>query len=327
MVNMSDAERTRLWQNIRFYHHPLFLEHLTGIRHPENPERLKIILDHLQGNSCWSRMQIAQAPAADLKWIATNHSDFYIQSVEQACRRAPEILDGGDTLVTTQSYQAALHAVGACLAGVDDLMQGRATAVFCAVRPPGHHAEHDHALGFCLFNNVAIAARYAIDRYSLQRVFILDWDVHHGNGTQHSFEYMAEVFFCSLHQWPLYPGSGAAGETGRGVGRGYTLNIPLSPGTGDAGYLQAFDQQVLPALRRYRPDLLIISAGFDAHEQDPLAEMALSTAGFAEMTRRVRRAMQEFNGGKILSVLEGGYHRPNLAESVLAHLEALAEEL
>ncbi len=314
------------WQKLFFYYHPIFLEHLADVRHPENPERLNVIIRHLQEQQIWGKLSLKVPQPADLRWVKTNHSADYIASVEKACENAPMVLDGGDTLVTTHSYEAALHAVGACLQGVDDLLNGHTDSVFCAVRPPGHHAEFDAAMGFCLFNNVAIAARYALDRYSLQRVFIMDWDVHHGNGTQHSFYDVAEVFFCSIHQSPLYPGSGMAHETGRGVGKGYTLNFPLPPRSGDEVYLQVLEAQILPALRHYHPDLLIISAGFDAHKDDPLAEMELSTDCYREMTRLLRKEMKQFNGGKILSVLEGGYHHENLAESVVAHLEALVEE-
>jgi acetoin utilization deacetylase AcuC-like enzyme len=313
------------WNKLIFYYHPIFLEHLHGLRHPENPERLTMIVQHLQEKGIWQQLHIKAPAPAELKWIETNHSPSYIRSIEESCHRAPVILDGGDTLVTARSYEAALYAVGACLGGVDDLMNDRANSVFCAVRPPGHHAEHAEAMGFCLFNNVAIAARYAIDRYSLQRIFILDWDVHHGNGTQDSFYEDAEVFFCSIHEWPLYPGTGIAHEKGRGLGMGYTLNITLYANGGDREYLSALQEQIIPALRHYKPDLLILSAGFDAHEDDPLAQMALSANAFREMTRMLRGEMKQLNGGKILSVLEGGYHHHNLAESVLAHLKALIE--
>lgn len=315
------------WQDLILYEHSIFREHLRGIRHPENPHRLEIIMEHLTARGILEKVVVKRPSPAERKWIELNHSPKYIRFVEEACAQAPAVLDGGDTVVTARSYEAALHAVGACLAGVDDLMNDRAKAVFCAVRPPGHHAEYDQAMGFCLFNNVAIAARYALDRYALQRIFILDWDVHHGNGTQNSFYRMAEVFFCSIHQWPLYPGTGAAQEQGEGLGKGYTLNIPLPPGRTDETYLRAIREQVIPAMERYRPDLLIISAGFDAHADDPLAEMMVSTEGFREMTRLLRRAMIPLNGGKILSVLEGGYHQQNLADSVLAHIEALTETL
>ncbi len=314
------------WQKLHFYYHPVFLEHLAGLQHPENPARLRTILDYLRQKGVWEKLQVKTPCLPDLKWIHLNHSPAYTESIREVCAQGTAILDGGDTLVTAQSYEAALYAVGACLEGVDDLMQGAAEAVFCAVRPPGHHAEYAEAMGFCLFNNVAIAARYAIDRYSLQRIFILDWDVHQGNGTHHSFYTDHHVYYCSIHQWPLYPGIGSADERGRGLGKGYTLNIPLPPGCGDEIYLKVFQEQVLPALRLYRPDLLIISAGFDAHADDPLAQMNLSTEGYREMTRSVRREMKTFGDGRILSVLEGGYHHQNLAASVLAHLEALVEE-
>jgi acetoin utilization deacetylase AcuC-like enzyme len=314
------------WNTLHFYYHPVFLEHLSGLRHPENPERLIMIIDYLKQQGVWEQLPVKTPPSAELKWIETNHDVAYIQSIKNLSQRAPALLDGGDTIITTQSFSAALHAAGACLAGINDLMNGRANTVFCAVRPPGHHAEYKEAMGFCLFNNVAIAARYALDRYSLQRIFILDWDVHHGNGTQDSFYNVAEVFFCSIHQWPLYPGTGRAEEKGHGVGLGYTLNFPLPPHNGDDRYLAILREEIIPALRRYHPDLLIISAGFDAHRDDPLAPMNVSTEGFREMTRLLRREMKQINGGKILSVLEGGYHHENLAASVLAHLEALVEE-
>lgn len=314
------------WNKLIFYYHPIFLEHLQGLRHPENADRLRIIINFLQEKGVWEQLYVKAPSPAEIKWIETNHSPSYIRSIEEACRRAPLILDGGDTLVTTRSYEAALYAVGACLGGIDDLMNNRADSVFCAVRPPGHHAEYAEAMGFCLFNNVAIAARYAIDRYSLQRIFIMDWDVHHGNGTQDSFYESVEVYFCSIHEWPRYPGTGQAFEKGRGLGNGYTLNIPLSAGGGDEVYFSVLRDQVIPELRHYKPDLLIISAGFDAHNDDPLAQMTLSTNAFGEMTRMLRREMKQQHGGKILSVLEGGYNHHNLAESVLAHLEALVEE-
>ncbi|NIW80781.1 MAG: histone deacetylase [Calditrichae bacterium] len=314
------------YENLIFYYHPVFLEHLSGIQHPENPDRLRTIVNYLREQHVWDKLQVKPPPQAEIKWIETNHSSAYIRSVEEACQRAPAVLDGGDTVVTSQSYQAALHAVGACLSGVDDLMNDRTDSVFCAVRPPGHHAEYDRAMGFCLFNNIAITARYALDYYSLQRVFILDWDIHHGNGTHYSFNHRPEIFFCSVHQWPLYPGTGAADERGQGVGEGYTMNIPMPPGESDESYLAVLKDKIIPALRHYRPDLLLLSAGFDAHEDDPLAEMRVSTEGYRQMTQLLRQEMKNLNGAKILSVLEGGYNQQNLAKSVLAHLEALVEE-
>ena len=214
----------------------------------------------------------------------------------------------------------------ACIMGVDDLFDYRAKAVFCAVRPPGHHAEFSHAMGFCLFNNVAIAARYALQKYDLKRIFILDWDVHHGNGTQNTFEYSNEVFFCSIHQSRLYPGSGDSTEIGKGSGEGFTLNFPLAAGSGDEDYISLLNGKIIPKIHEYNPDLLIISAGFDAHDEDPLASMKLSTKCYGEMTRLLRAAMRQHNGGRILSVLEGGYHLNHLAESVFSHLNAFIME-
>ncbi|RMG67582.1 MAG: histone deacetylase [Calditrichaeota bacterium] len=305
------------------YFHPACLEHLKGINHPEKPERLESIRRHLQEADVWRQVQLKEPRAAEREWIEQNHSGFYIDMVQKACRQGPVSLDQGDTMVTPGSWEAALRAAGAALDGVDDLLSGRARAAFCAVRPPGHHAERDTAMGFCLFNNVAIAAHYALRHHGLSRVFILDWDVHHGNGTQNSFLDRSDVFYCSLHQWPLYPGTGRTEERGRWAGEGYTLNIPIPPFEGDLAYLTELRTQVLPALRRYKPELLIISAGFDAHEGDPLASMQLSTEGFARMTRLVRQEMDNLVPGRILSVLEGGYHLRHLAESVMAHLKEL----
>ena len=314
------------WDRLLYYHHPLYLQHLQGIEHPECPKRLKVITRHLTETKLFEKIVLKQAQPVEKKWVLTNHDEHHFAAVEQAVQAAPQVLDGGDTVVTEHSLQAALLAAGAAVAGVDDLIHGNAAAVFCAVRPPGHHAEFDRAMGFCLFNNVAIAARYAIDRHSLQRVFILDWDVHHGNGTQNSFYDMAEVYFCSIHQAPLYPGTGHANERGRGLGLGYNLNIPLPAGCDDQVYFTVLQDKIIPELIRYRPDLLIISAGFDAHTDDPLAGMQVSTEGFGKMTTMLRDAMKTINNDKILSVLEGGYHQINLAESVEAHLYALAEE-
>ncbi|RMF55849.1 MAG: histone deacetylase [Calditrichaeota bacterium] len=316
-------DKTPLPHRVVFYYHPIFLEHLAGIQHPEQPQRLRQIVDYLQKHHLWEKMEIKEPQPADEKWIHSNHSLEYMESVKRACQRAPMLLDGGDTYVTERSYEAALYAAGAGMQGVDDLMNDHADAVFCAVRPPGHHAEYDQAMGFCLFNNIAIAARYAHERYHLHRIFILDWDVHHGNGTQNSFYHSSEFYFCSLHEWPLYPGTGRSGEIGRGAGEGYTLNFPLTAGCGDKEYLEIMEQKIIPAIRHYKPDLLLISAGFDAHMDDPLAGMELSTEAYRKMTEMLKEVMETINGGKILSMLEGGYHLSHLSESVAAHLEAL----
>lgn len=310
------------WNALVFYYHPIFLEHLKNTRHPERPERLQLIQQYLVEKQIWDKLQLKEPKPAEAKWIETTHSREYIKYVQKSCKSAPAILDSGDTIVTKKSYEAALYAVGACLMGIDDLMLLGSKAVFCAVRPPGHHAEYEHAMGFCLFNNVAIAARYALHNYGINKVFILDWDVHHGNGTQNTFEFTEEVYFCSVHESPLYPGSGFISEIGKGRGEGYNLNIPLPPHSTDKDYLSVLDKRILPEIEKYQPELLIISAGFDAHDDDPLASMMLSTDCYFEMTEKLVNAMKN-HGNKILSVLEGGYHLNHLADSVFAHLSAL----
>ena len=209
------------------------------------------------------------------------------------------------------------------MAAVDAVVEGHARRVFANVRPPGHHAMSDRGMGFCIFNNVVIAARHAQRRHGLGRILVVDWDVHHGNGTQDAFYETDRVFFCSVHQSPLYPGTGAAGERGSGAGEGATLNLPLPPGQGDDAYRRVFDERVLPAAREYRPQLVLVSAGFDAHVADPLAGMRLTEEGFADLGRRVLEVAEETAGGRLVAVLEGGYAPPALGRSVGAVLRAL----
>lgn len=312
------------WHAVHFFYHPIFLKHLEGISHPENPQRLEIIIDYLKQQSVWEKLTHHQPDQAEVRWIKSNHDDTYVDSLLALRGTQPCVVDGGDTVLTAKSVDAALHAAGAAISGVDILMNAEGDSVFCAVRPPGHHAEFAEAMGFCLFNNVAIAARYAMEAHQAKRVFIFDWDVHHGNGTHYSFDYMPDVFFASIHQDRLFPSTGAANEIGKGAGEGYTLNIPLGAGNGDSEYLTLMEEQILPAIQSFQPDLFILSAGFDAHSDDPLAQMQLSTDCFAKMTILLRDTLKPINNGRILSVLEGGYHQQNLAESVFAHLQALA---
>ncbi len=310
-------------RDVVVFYHPIFEHHLEGIQHPECPERLKSIRRFLDQQGFWKELRRVEPAMADQKWIESNHAPSYIRSVEQACQSPPAVLDQGDTVVTSESYRAARYAVGAAIEAVDQVMHRETKTVFCALRPPGHHAEYDQAMGFCLFNHVAIAANYALQRHGLERVFILDWDVHHGNGTQHSFEDRADVFYCSIHQWPLYPGTGAASERGRGVGEGFTLNIPLPAGSGDEVYFRVMRDRVMPEIEKFAPQLILISAGFDAHAGDPLAGMQLSTEAFDHLTRMIGQAARRVRAGGIISLLEGGYHLAHLAESVWVHLQAL----
>jgi acetoin utilization deacetylase AcuC-like enzyme len=209
------------------------------------------------------------------------------------------------------------------MAAVDAVMDGKVRNVFCAVRPPGHHATRDRAMGFCLFNNVAVAARYVQERHGLRRVLIVDWDAHHGNGTQEAFYGDNEVLYFSTHQFPCYPGSGSAGETGEGAGKGFTVNVPMQAGSGDAEYLRAFREVLVPEADKFRPEFVILSAGFDAHEGDPITDLGVTTTGFAQLTDIVKGIAEKHCGGRLVSVLEGGYDLKNLGDSVVAHVKEL----
>lgn len=230
-----------------------------------------------------------------------------------------------DTIGCSATYAAACRAAGSVLTALDAVAAGRAANAFCAVRPPGHHAERDHAMGFCFFNHVAVGARYAQRSLGLTRIAILDWDLHHGNGTQHLFEDDPDVLYISLHQFPLYPGSGTRHERGMGTGLGATLNIPMAAGSTDTDYRNAFRDDVAPAIKAFAPDLLLISAGFDAHRDDPLGSVLLTEAGFADLTRQACEMASGSAKGRVVSVLEGGYNLDALAASVSAHLDVLME--
>jgi len=298
-----------------------FRLHETG-SHPERPERLMAIHQRLRQSSLLGERAVLEPEPASVETVALIHDPAYIAEVEAFARAGGGWLDP-DTIVCRASYDVALLAVGAAVQAVDRVLDGRSACAFALVRPPGHHAEPRRAMGFCLFNNIAVAAQHALSRRGLSRVAILDWDVHHGNGTQAAFYETDAVLFISLHQWPLYPGTGRADETGRGRGLGYTLNLPLPPGTGDREYLDLFDQVIGPRLAEYRPELLLVSAGFDAHRDDPLAMMEVTERGFAGMAARARRWADELCGGRLALVLEGGYNLTALSASVEATLRAL----
>lgn len=299
----------------------IFLEHETG-DHPERPERLEAILRLLERTGRLDDRQVIEPDPADEDTIALVHDRNYIEELREFAARGGGWLDA-DTIVSPRSYDVARLAVGAAVAAVDLVLRGEEPRAFALVRPPGHHAEPDRGMGFCLFNNVAVAAQWALERYGLERVAIIDWDVHHGNGTQAAFYRTDRVFFVSLHQWPLYPGTGRADEVGEGLGYGYTLNIPLPPRSDDRAYVRAFDEAIEPRLRSYRPELLLVSAGYDAHYADPLAAMAATEQGFSVMAERVLRWAREWCAGRLVLVLEGGYNLSALASSVAATLDAL----
>ncbi|MGB2867021.1 MAG: histone deacetylase [Bacteroidota bacterium] len=311
---------------VGFVYHQDFLRHDTGRGHPERKERLEAVTKHLKEIGMLDRLiQVTPGPAP-LEWIVKVHPEQYVHWVEQQCRNGETLLDGGDTHVCPESYTVALLACGSVLEAVDNVLSAKVSSAFCAVRPPGHHAETATAMGFCLLNNVAVGARYAQSRHSVGRIAIVDWDVHHGNGTQEIFYEDPSVLYISLHQYPLWPGTGAASDTGSGKGEGYTVNCPMRQGSGEQEYLAAFEEKILPALRSFRPELLLISAGFDAHKDDPLANIQLTEGSFGKMTKLVIGIADEYCEGRIVSVLEGGYNLNALAHSVECHLQTLMEK-
>lgn len=296
-----------------------FLEHITPSGHPERADRLRAVTAMLVKTGLSERLHHLSVAEAGEEYILAVHTRDHLQHVRRVSASGGGLLDEGDTHAVPVTFHVALLAAGAVLRAIDAVVRKEVDAAFCAVRPPGHHAERDRPMGFCVFNNVAVGARYAQHRHGVEKVAILDWDVHHGNGTQHLFEEDPSVLFISLHQYPFYPGTGARSERGRGKGEGYTLNIPLPAGTGEQTYLRAFEDEILPALDRFNPDLLMISAGFDAHKDDPLGGMRLEEGSYAKFTRLVA------GRGPIVSVLEGGYNLQALAGSVQRHLEMLRD--
>ncbi|MFL5732429.1 MAG: histone deacetylase [Chloroflexia bacterium] len=305
---------------VALLYHPGCLEHDAGYGHPEAPARLRGILAALRQRGI-SEEDLIRPEPVDLDLLAEVHDRRYIAGVEQVARGGGAYWDA-DTFISPRSYEAALVAAGGAVGAVDAVMAG-ARGAFALPRPPGHHALQASAMGFCLFNNVAVAAQHAIRNHGLERVLIVDWDVHHGNGTQDLFYSRPDVLFFSTHQYPFYPGTGAISEMGEGEGRGYIVNVPLPAGVGDAGYREVFDQVLAPLARRYRPQLMLISAGYDAHISDPLANMALTVAGFSELALMVRELADELCEGRVAAVLEGGYNVEALAMSVMATIAAL----
>lgn len=302
---------------------PIFLRHDTGPGHPERPARLSAILERLGASGLAAELAVGEAQAAERDWTHLVHDTDYVDALERAIAGGARQLGDGDTTVSADSFQAALTAVGAGLAAAERVARGTWRNAFVALRPPGHHAERGRAMGFCLLNNVAVAARFLQARCGVQRPAIVDWDVHHGNGTQHAFEEDASVFFASLHQFPHYPGTGSREERGRGAGEGTTLNLPMPSGAGDAEYLAAFEGTLLPALEDFAPDFVLISAGFDAHRDDPLSGTRVTGAGFGRMTRLLVDFAETRCQGRVISLLEGGYDLSALAESVEAHVAEL----
>ncbi len=302
--------------------HPSSLDHDTG-GHPENAGRLRAIEAALDGAG-WPGLRRVEAPAATLDQLRRVHSDEHIRAMEEICTRGGGMIDM-DTVASERSFEAALHAAGGAAHGAERLLAGDDRFAFCGLRPPGHHAEASRAMGFCLFNNVAVAAAHVLAEDAAERVLILDWDVHHGNGTEAIFAGSDRVLYLSIHQSPLYPGTGPAEYAGEAGGEGYTVNLPVAPGAGSAEFLSLVQHVVAPIARAFRPGLIAISAGYDAHRDDPLAECRVGTDGYADMAATMREVAVEL-GAPVLVCLEGGYDPAALAASVLATIEALGSE-
>ena len=306
-----------------FVYSDIYLKHKTSAGHPESPQRLIAINKVLEKMSNNDLQLLNPKPFADAqKWLTTIHSTEYIERVKKSCQSGEEYMDSMDTPISKESYEVAVTAVGGILSAIDGVMEGKIKNAFCAVRPPGHHALRDRAMGFCIFNNVAIGARYVQKKYGLSKVLIVDWDVHHGNGTQDAFYNDPTVLYFSAHRSPFYPGTGDEDER-NGKGLGYTINVQMKAGNGDESYKKAFEDILKPKAMEFDPDFVLISAGFDAHKDDPLGGMNITAKGYAELTKIVKNIAEKCCNGRLVSVLEGGYSLSGLAESVDAHLSVL----
>jgi acetoin utilization deacetylase AcuC-like enzyme len=305
-----------------FYYDPCFLDHDTGSGHPERPERLRQVIAHLNQAGLASQCERPEWQAAARNRIERVHEPGYIDRLTELAERGGGWLEP-DTVVSRASVDVAQRASGAACNAVDRVLSGEAKSAFCLMRPPGHHAVAERAMGFCLFNHIAIAARVATDEYDLDRVLVVDWDVHHGNGTQDTFYADGRVGYYSIHRWPFYPGSGAADETGSGDGLGMTCNVPVAVGISRETYLDRFRDTLAEFTARVRPQLVLVSAGFDAHCEDPLGSFVLETDDFGALTQVVLDLAGAYAGGRVISMLEGGYNPPVLARCVETHLRGL----
>jgi acetoin utilization deacetylase AcuC-like enzyme len=305
------------------YTDPIFLQHETG-KHPESADRLRSVTAHLEAAKLPARFERGKIVPASVEQLARVHSPSHVERVREFAAHGGGRIEA-DTVVSRKSFDVALRAAGTACDAVDRILKGDHTRACCLTRPPGHHALADDPMGFCLFNNAAVAARQAISEHKLSRVLIVDWDVHHGNGTQDIFYDDAEIYFLSAHRFPFYPGSGTREETGTGKGLGTVFNLPVEYGTARRQYLAEFEQLLTDCAKKCRPELVVISAGFDAHRLDPIGSLDLETEDFATLTKLVLDVADENCNGRCVSLLEGGYNVQALAESVEQHLTVFAD--
>ena len=319
-ILLNQEKRT---SNTSLVEDKIYLKHDTGEFAWENIRRLKALHDGLKDADLLRSLHPIAPQKAELEWVELVHRKQYVETVKRDAEGGAKVLSTGHTLLSKDSYDVALWAAGGVLSACDAVMEGKTRNAFCAVRPPGHHAGRDKGMGFCIFNNAAVAARYVQKKYRVEKVLIVDWDVHHGNGTQDIFYEDGSVFYFSTHQWPWYPFTGSEEETGEGEGRGTTLNAPLPAGSGDEELVSAFETRLLPRALKFRPDFVLISAGFDSRNADPLGRFRLTDEGFKKLTRIMLHIAGESAEGRLVSILEGGYNLKGLSMAVPAHVEVL----
>ena len=304
-----------------FVYDAVYLKHDTG-QHIENAERLEAIISRIEQSHLRQQLTPVKPRAASIEELSLVHHKQYIAHIQEVAQKGGGWLDP-DTVMSSDSYEAAVYAAGGVIRATEAVMNGEVDSAFALVRPPGHHATPQRAMGFCLFNNLAIAAKYALAKYRLERIAIIDFDVHHGNGSQETFYDNPQVLYTSTHQYPFYPGTGSIEETGRGQAKGTTLNIPLRAGCGDNEYLEVFEQIIIPAVRRFKPLFILVSAGYDTHWADRMAMMQVTTTGFAQMIKIIKQLADELCGSRLILSLEGGYNLTALATSVNATFNVL----
>ncbi|MBA7687051.1 Histone deacetylase-like amidohydrolase [subsurface metagenome] len=306
---------------VGFVYDPIYLKHDTG-QHVENAKRLEAIISYLEQTGLKQQLTFISPRPASTEELSLVHDKGYISHIQDVAQKGGGWLDA-DTVMSPNSYEAAVYAAGGLIRATEAVMNGEVDSAFALVRPPGHHATSQRAMGFCLFNNVAIATKYALAKYKLERIAIIDFDVHHGNGTQATFYDNPHVLYISTHQYPFYPGTGSIEQTGTGAGKETTINIPLPAGCGDAEYLQSFEQIILPAVKQFKPQLILVSAGYDSHWDDGLALMQVSVTGFAQIIKIIRGLAEELCSTRLVFTLEGGYNLTALATSVKATFDVL----